>query len=71
MNLHLPIEVFNVLMIFVLSMIWKGYHSMWKHIVRVEKRVLMIMVMLRDRGFQIPNDSDTEVFARSNNLDAF
>ena len=68
MTIQVPNEIFEGTMVFVLSAIWKSYRSMWRHIARVEKRILMIMVMLRDRGFQVPNESDTEVFIKSNNL---
>jgi len=68
MNFHIPAEVFEGVLIFILTAVWKSYRSMWRHIARVEKRILMIMVMLRDRGFVVPNDSDTEIFTKSNNL---
>lgn len=39
-----------------------------KRVARVEKHVLILIVMLRDRGFRIPDQSDTDIFLKSNNL---
>ncbi|MGD0744144.1 MAG: hypothetical protein ABSA45_03220 [Verrucomicrobiota bacterium] len=32
---------------------------------RLEKRVLTLIVMLRDRGFKIPSDEDTKRFLKA------
>jgi hypothetical protein len=43
-----------------------GYvRSSAKRIARVEKNVLVLIIMLRDRGFQVPDERDTEQFAKS------
>lgn len=68
MNLHIPVELFDALLIFLLTILWKSYRAVWRHIIRLEKLMLMIMVMLRDRGFEVPDQGDTEVFKRANNL---
>lgn len=69
MNFHIPAEILDTALIFLLGMIWNGYRRIWRHIGRVEKRVLMIMIMLRDRGHEVPTERDTEVFKRANNLE--
>jgi len=68
MTLQVPDEVAEGLMILILTGIWKSYRSLWRHVNRVEKRVLTVMVMLRDRGFVVPDESDTQKFIKSNNL---
>jgi hypothetical protein len=35
---------------------------------RLEKKVLTMIVMLRDRGFKIPSSYDTELFRKNNDL---
>lgn len=71
MNLHLPVETFDTLLVVLLGMTWRGYRRIWRHIARLEKRVLMVMMMLRSRGFEVPAESDTDVFTKANNLDSF
>lgn len=39
-----------------------------KRLSRVERSLLTVIVMLTDRGFRVPDRSDTDVFLRSNNL---
>lgn len=39
-----------------------------KVIPRLEKKIVMLLVMLRDRGYKIPDETDTEIFLKSNNL---
>ena len=33
-----------------------------------EKHVLILIIMLRDGGFEIPNETDTRTFLKANNL---
>lgn len=69
MNFHLPVEVFDTLLLFVLAMAWNGYRRMWRHVRRLEKFMLMVLVMLKDRGFRLPEQGDTDRFLRSNNIE--
>jgi hypothetical protein len=35
---------------------------------RIEKRIVVILVMLRDRGFRVPDKTDTEIFLKANDV---
>jgi len=68
MSFNIPVEVFDGMLIFVLTLIWKGYRSMWHHIRAMEKSNLKIMLMLHMKGFDLPDEFDTEIFKKANDL---
>ena len=67
--MKVPIEIVAVILAFVLSTLFAFIRSWGKRLARLERSVLTVIVMLRDRGFRLPDQGDTERFARSNNLD--
>ena len=69
MNLQFPVEIVAGVLIFMLSIVWKSYRSMWQHIARIEKKLMLIMIMLGKQGHSVPTKSDTEIFLRTHNLD--
>lgn len=69
MNFHIPIEVFDTLLVFLLGAIWYGYRRIWRHIRGLEFTQSKILLMLRNQGLVIPDKHDTEVFRRANNFD--
>lgn len=68
MNLHVPIELLDTLLIFLFGAIWKSYRRIWRHIRTLETTQLRIMLMLQRQGVEVPNESDTEIFKRANDL---
>ena len=47
----------------------KKFDKLSERMERQERKLLIVMVMLSDRGFKIPDQGDTDRFLRSNNLD--
>lgn len=47
----------------------RKFEQLSKRMDRVEKKLLILMVMLADRGFRMPDQGDTDRFLRSNNLE--
>ncbi len=66
--MNIPIEIIAAVLPLILSAFWTSQYRMWKRIVRTEKHVLILIIMLRDRGFEIPNETDTRTFLKANNL---
>lgn len=66
--MKIPIEIIAAVIPVLLTGWWASQRAMWKRIVRIEKNVLVLIVMLRDRGFRIPDKSDTDLFVKANNL---
>jgi len=65
---NVPVEIIAALLSIAVAGALASQRAMWKRIVRTEKNVLILIIMLRDRGFQIPDQTDTEIFIKSNNL---
>jgi len=58
----IPIEIVAVILAFLLTALLGSQLSLRKRIDSLEKNVLVIIVMLRDRGLQIPtSDSVSKI----------
>jgi len=63
--MNIPIEVVAGVLAVLLGAVLKSQRETRKRLDRVEKRVLTIIIMLRDRGLKIPSETDTEHFLKS------
>jgi len=66
--MNIPVEIIAALLSIALMGALASQRAMWKRIVRTEKNVLILIIMLRDRGFQIPDEADTKLFLKANNI---
>lgn len=68
MNFHIPVELLDTLLALLLTAIWKSYRRVWRHIRNLELAQLRIMLMLQRQGIEVPDENDTEIFKRANDL---
>lgn len=67
--MNFPVEIVAAVLGIALAAMMAERRAMWKRIGRIEKRLLVLIVMLNDRGFRIPDKDDTDIFLKSNRLD--
>jgi hypothetical protein len=66
--MNIPIEIVATLLAIVVAGAISFGAFILKRIDRTEKRVLVLIVMLKDRGFKIPDQGDTDRLLKANNL---
>jgi hypothetical protein len=62
--MNIPIELIAAIGAVLLGAILNNQRANRRRIERLEKSVLTIIVMLRDRGFKVPKSGDTDLFAK-------
>jgi biotin operon repressor len=63
--MNIPVELIAACLAVALTAVLGSQRAIWKRIARLEKNVLTIIIMLRDRGMKIPSESDTERLLKS------
>jgi hypothetical protein len=63
--MNVPIEIIEVLLAGLLGAILKSQASTRRRIENLERKVLTVIIMLRDRGFKVPSEDDTDRFLKS------
>jgi uncharacterized membrane protein YadS len=63
--MNIPIELLAALLAVLLGAVLNSQRSLRTRIDNLEKKVLTLIVMLHNRGFEIPSDSDTDLFFKT------
>ncbi|MGB7767437.1 MAG: hypothetical protein WBN22_01090 [Verrucomicrobiia bacterium] len=66
--MNIPIEIVAAILPLALGAVWADQRAIRKRISRTEKNVLILIIMLRDHGLKIPDEDDTKLFLKANNL---
>ncbi len=63
--MNIPVEIVAACLAVALTAWLRSQRAIWKHIRSNEKKTATIIIMLRDRGFKIPSEHETEHFLKS------
>lgn len=64
----IPIDIVAAFGAVLLTALLSSYRSLHKRMAKVERNILTVVIMLRDRGFRIPDQTDTDQFLKSNKM---